>query len=74
MRGLRAHEAIEKIERFLDAQFEREAGVAFIIHGHGTGALKREVRDWLRGCRYARDQRPGLRHEGGDGVTAVLLD
>lgn len=73
LRGMRAHEALEKVERFLDAQFERDRSIAFIIHGHGTGALKREVRQWLRTSRYARDQRPGQRHEGGDGVTAVLL-
>ncbi len=73
VRGMRAHEALEKVERFLDGQFERDRSIAFIIHGHGTGALKREVRQWLRSSRYARDQRPGQRHEGGDGVTAVLL-
>ncbi|MCA9526535.1 MAG: Smr/MutS family protein, partial [Myxococcales bacterium] len=73
VRGKRADEALELVERHLDALFEREAGAAYIIHGHGTGALKREVRDWLGGCRYVLDWRRGDRHEGGDGVTAVLL-
>ena len=74
VRGLRVEEAIERVEAFLDACYEREAKIAFIIHGHGTGALKREVRRWLQDCHYARQQRPGERYEGGDGVTAVLLN
>jgi DNA mismatch repair protein MutS2 len=73
LRGMRAHEAIEAAERFLDAQVERSGRIAFLIHGHGTGALKREIRSWLRECPYARDHRAGERGEGGDGVTAVLL-
>jgi DNA mismatch repair protein MutS2 len=73
VRGMRGDEALEQVERFLDAQLEREVGVAYIIHGHGTGALKREIREWLGHSRYARDWRRGDRHEGGDGMTAVLL-
>lgn len=73
VRGMRGDEALEQVERFLDAQLEREGAVAYVIHGHGTGALKREIREWLGHSRYARDWRRGDRHEGGDGVTAVLL-
>lgn len=73
VRGLRADEALDRIERFLDAQLEREHPIVFVIHGHGTGALKREVRQWLKTNRYAREHRRGHPHEGGDGVTAVLL-
>jgi DNA mismatch repair protein MutS2 len=73
VRGHRVDEALERVEAFLDACYERDRPIAFIIHGHGTGALKREVRRWLQQCQYAREQRPGERHEGGDGVTAVLL-
>ncbi len=73
VRGQRADEAIDAVERFLDSLYENDAPVAFIIHGHGTGALKREIRGWLSRCRYAVEHRRGLRHEGGDGVTAVRL-
>lgn len=73
VRGMRAHEAIDRVERFLDGLLEREQPIAFIIHGHGTGALKREVRAWCATSRYVREQRRGSRYEGGDGVTAVLL-
>lgn len=73
VRGQRVDDAIENVERFLDTVYERDGRVAFIIHGHGTGVLKRQLRLWLQKCKYVRDQRPGLRHEGGDGVTAVML-
>ena len=73
VRGLRTDEAIRRVEGFLDQCFGLDKNIAFIIHGHGTGALKKEIRAWLRGTSYIREQRPGVRGEGGDGVTAVLL-
>ncbi|MEE2755308.1 MAG: endonuclease MutS2 [Myxococcota bacterium] len=73
LRGARVSDALARVEQFLDMCYGRDFGSAFIIHGHGTGALKQEVRSWLRSSPYVSEQRPGLRHEGGDGVTAVLL-
>jgi DNA mismatch repair protein MutS2 len=73
VRGQRGDEAIDNVERHLDTLYEKEAKVAFIIHGHGTGALKRQLRAWLPRCQYVADHRRGLPHEGGDGVTAVRL-
>lgn len=73
VRGKRAEEACEHINAFLDELYGRGRQVAFIIHGHGTGALKRAVREWLPRCEYVDAQRAGLPHEGGDGVTAVRL-
>ena len=73
VRGARADEAIERVEQFLDAQISRDGRVAYVIHGHGTGALKKQIRDYLRNSRYAVDFRRGATHEGGDGVTAALL-
>ncbi len=73
LRGLRVEEALERIDLFLDAAYlERLEGV-FIIHGHGTGALKRAVRGFLPGSRYVRRFRPGERGEGGDGVTVAYI-
>jgi DNA mismatch repair protein MutS2 len=73
VRGQRVEDAFVLIERHLDALMGRGASVAYIIHGHGTGALKKAVRDWLRRLPTIQDQRPGQPHEGGDGVTAALL-
>ena len=73
LRGMRADEAIEKVELFLDAVYGANLGGAYIIHGHGTGALKRAIRGFLPSSSYVQDWRRGDRTEGGDGVTVAFL-
>jgi DNA mismatch repair protein MutS2 len=73
LRGLRAHEATAMAEQFLDRSLNSGRRVAFLIHGHGTGALREAVRDALRGSSYVARSRPGVQGEGGDGVTVVWL-
>jgi DNA mismatch repair protein MutS2 len=73
VRGQRSDEAVSSIVYFLDGIYRRGGTAAYIIHGHGTGALKRHLRGWLPSCDYVSEFRPGKSHEGGDGVTALLL-
>ena len=73
LRGMRVDEALEKVELFLDAVYGANLGGAYIIHGHGTGALKRAVRGWLPTSNYVKEFRRGERGEGGDGVTVAFL-
>jgi DNA mismatch repair protein MutS2 len=73
LRGLRVDEAIEKLEMFMDHAFLKNRIGVHIIHGHGTGALKRGVRGYLVDSMYASDFRPGDKTEGGDGVTVAAL-
>ena len=73
LRGLRAHEAVAMAEQFLDRTLGAGRRVAFLIHGHGTGALREAVRDALRTSHYVARSRPGEQGEGGDGVTVVWL-
>jgi DNA mismatch repair protein MutS2 len=73
LRGLRADEALEAVETFLDKLVQRNEPVAFLLHGHGTGALKTAIREWLPHCRYAKRWRPGEEGEGGDAFTIVDL-
>jgi DNA mismatch repair protein MutS2 len=73
LRGLRAHEAIAQAEQFLDSCVRRGLSVAFLIHGHGTGALRQALRETLQSSGYVAKSRPGEPREGGDGVTVVWL-
>jgi DNA mismatch repair protein MutS2 len=73
VRGLRADDALREVESFLDRSSYLGPPTVVIIHGHGTGALKKLVRETLAGLPYVAGFRPGRMHEGGDGVTIVEL-
>ena len=73
LRGLRAHEAVAMAEQFLDRSLGAGRKVAFLIHGHGKGALREAVRDAVKASAYVAKSRPGEPREGGDGVTVVWL-
>jgi DNA mismatch repair protein MutS2 len=73
LRGLRAHEVLAMAEQFLDRALGAGRRVAFLIHGHGKGALRDTLREALRSSRYVARMRPGEPREGGDGVTVVWL-
>lgn len=73
VRGQRAEDAVRLIERFLDRAAQDGEEAALIVHGHGTGALKASVREYLEQSPYAKDYRSAEASEGGDGVTVVVL-
>ena len=74
LRGARADDALSQLEGFLDQSFNKGAREIMVIHGHGTGVLKRVIRESLEISPYVQGFRPGKSHEGGDGVTVVHLD
>jgi len=73
LRGQRVDEAIFNVDRFLDARSLSVDGWAFILHGHGTGALRNAVRDHLKQSPYVADSTSATRSQGGEGVTVVRL-
>ena len=73
LRGLRVDEAVAMAEQFLDRCLNGGLRVAFMIHGHGTGALRSAVRKAMETSHYVRRVRPGEPGEGGEGVTVVWL-
>jgi DNA mismatch repair protein MutS2 len=73
LRGQTVEEALEQLDRYLDAAALAGLPWAHIVHGKGTGALRQAVRDFLRRHPLVRSSRPGEDGEGGDGVTVVVL-
>ena len=73
LRGKRADEALDDLERYLDAAYL--AGLPFvrIIHGKGTGKLREAVRQALAGNSYVKSYEGGGDKEGGEGVTVAKL-
>jgi DNA mismatch repair protein MutS2 len=71
--GKRVDEALEELDKFLDAAAVAGLGQVRLIHGHGTGRLRRAVREFLSGHAHVRAIRPGKQNEGGDGATVVTL-
>jgi len=73
LRGQRADEALAELRRFSIARPLEGADVVFVIHGHGTGALRKVVREYLADFALCRALSPGGKGEGGDGVSVVSL-
>jgi DNA mismatch repair protein MutS2 len=73
LRGLRTDDALSMALTFLDRAVSDDRRVCFLIHGHGTGALKEAIRRELKSSPYVRYFRAGNPGEGGDGVTIVWL-
>jgi DNA mismatch repair protein MutS2 len=74
LRGERVHDAEGLLDRFLDQSLLAGRDVIFVIHGHGTGALRQAVRSHLAGHPVVTKWRAGEPGEGGDGVTLAWLD
>ena len=72
--GQRVDEALEESDKFLDRALLEGKQAVRIIHGFGTGALRKAVRDHLRKHPAVKSWRPGNENEGGDGATVAVLE
>ena len=73
VRGETVDEAIDNIENFLDDAILTGSNKLKIIHGKGTGALKKGIREYLKTNRNVESFKYGKPNEGGDGVTFIEL-
>ncbi len=73
IRGARADEALEVLDRYLNDAAVAGIGRLRIVHGKGTGALRTAIRAALSGHPLVRTQEPAGPSEGGDGATIVTL-
>jgi DNA mismatch repair protein MutS2 len=74
LRGERVDEALPRLDKYLDEAFVARYRHVTIIHGKGTGALRRAVHDFLSHHPHVRAFRLGERGEGESGATVVELD
>jgi DNA mismatch repair protein MutS2 len=71
LRGLRVEEVIPRLDKYLDDAYLAGLPSVRIVHGKGTGTLRRAVREQLEGHPLVASYRPGDQHEGGTGVTVA---
>ncbi|PTN37702.1 endonuclease MutS2 [Desulfonatronum sp. SC1] len=73
LRGQRVDEALSELAAFLDRALLRGSEQVEIIHGRGTGALRREVHQFLKTHQVVSAYAVANEDQGGDGVTVVTL-
>lgn len=73
VRGQLPEEAIMNVEKFLDDCYLAGVSPVSIIHGKGTGVLRRDIGEMLKRHRYVKSHRLGRFGEGETGVTIVEL-
>ncbi len=69
VRGLRVHEAEIVVEDFL----RNVSGTIWIVHGIGTGKLKKGLRKWLESLPYVERVSDAAQQDGGGGCSVVCL-
>jgi DNA mismatch repair protein MutS2 len=73
VRGMSADEALMLVEQRLDEAVRTGLSEVRIVHGKGTGTLRRAVREMLSRHALVRSHASAPPREGGDGVTLVEL-
>jgi DNA mismatch repair protein MutS2 len=71
--GSNSEEAVGRVERFLDEAAINDLKNLRIIHGYGTGQLRRSIAEFLRVHPFVSAFGPAPDHQGGGGVTLVEL-
>ncbi|UCB51574.1 MAG: Smr/MutS family protein [Candidatus Zixiibacteriota bacterium] len=73
LRGLMAEEAFDVVDKYLDDAFLAGLTSVRVIHGKGTGALRKKIGEFLGHHHRVENTRLGEWNEGGAGVTIVKL-
>lgn len=73
LRGMRVEEALPKLNEYLDDAYLARMPFVRIVHGKGTGTLRKVVQEALAGHPLVASFKSGELNEGGEGVTVVKL-
>lgn len=69
--GMTVDEAVAHLDKYLDDAYLSHISNVRIVHGKGTGALRKGVHTFLKRCTYVKDYRLASFGEGDSGVTIV---
>ncbi|MDP4089033.1 MAG: endonuclease MutS2 [Bacillota bacterium] len=73
LRGLDAEEAIYNVDKYLDEAYMAGLNEVTVIHGKGTGILRKAIGDLMKHHGHVKSYRLGEYSEGGSGATVVEL-
>jgi DNA mismatch repair protein MutS2 len=73
LRGERFEEAMSRLDKFVDDCLMSNLEFAYVIHGYGTGALRKGVQEYVKRNRQIQSSRPGGEGEGGSGITVIYF-
>ena len=73
LRGKRAWEALEEIQRYIDDAILLSVKEVSILHGKGDGILRQIIREYLQGIDEIEQFRDAHVERGGQGITIVRL-
>ena len=71
--GTNTEEALDQLEKYLDDAVLAETKQARIVHGKGTGVLRKAIHSFLKGHRAVAEYALAPSNEGGEGATIVTL-
>ena len=68
-----SEEAVDNVSKFIDDCYLASVSPITVIHGKGTGVLRKAIQDYLRRHKYVKSFRNGKYGEGEMGVTVIEL-
>lgn len=73
LRGTRVEDAAGLVDAFIDRLLSSGEDAGFVLHGHGTGALRQFVREYLASSTWVGHVEPADKDEGGDAFTMFRI-
>lgn len=74
LRGQRVEDGLLLLDQFIEGMLHHHEPGGYVLHGHGTGAMKEAVRSHLRAHACVTASRAAERDEGGDAFTVFWLN
>ena len=71
--GCTVDQAVDRVAKFLDDALVTDVREVRIVHGHGTGSLRRRLEVFLKGHPLVMKFSPAPPNQGGGGATIVEL-